>query len=160
MASDRAARFADKLASANAEAIEFTRSCTAEEWSTVVPGEEWTVGVVLHHIAESHDNGLRWLTAMASGNAVTDSAESIDEKNVAHADRASNVGQAETAELLASSGAQLEAFLRNLTDDELDRTVPFGPAGGRPLPTDALAAVAAGHVRDHLAHARAAVSRP
>jgi hypothetical protein len=157
MASERAASFADDFAAANAEAIEFTRSCSAEEWSLVVPGEEWTVGVVLHHIAEGHQNGLRWLNAMANGNPVTDTAASIDEKNVAHADRASNVGPEETVELLLSNGAQLEALLRDLNDEELDRTAPFGPADGRPMPIEALAAVAARHVRGHLEHVRTAV---
>ena len=157
MASERATSFADDFAAANAEAIAFTRSCSAEEWRIVVPGEEWPVGVVLHHIAEGHENGIHWLEAMAAGNPVTDTAESIDAKNVVHADRASDVGPDDTAELLLSNGARLEALLRHLSDEELDRLVPFGPAGGTPMPTKALAAVAARHVRGHLEHARAAV---
>ncbi len=157
MVSDRAAALADDFAAANAEAIEFTRSCTDAQWAMGVPGEEGTVGVVLHHIAEGHTNGQRWLGAMANGDGVTDSAESIDDKNIEHAGRASQVGQEETAQLLTANGAQLEALLRNLSDEELDRTAPFGPAGGQALPTEALAAVAARHVRGHLEHARAVI---
>ena len=64
--------------------------------------------------------------------------------------------QAETVALLEENGARLEALLRSLSDEELDRAAPFGPAGGRLLPTGALAAVAARHAREHLAHAREA----
>ncbi len=67
-------------------------------------------------------------------------------------------GQAETAALLQANGSRLEEALRRLSDEELDRSSAFGPAGGRPLPTEQLAAVAARHTREHLAHARSAVA--
>jgi hypothetical protein len=157
MASKRGTLLADDFAAVNDEAVTFARSCTDEQWAIVVPGEEWTVGVVLHHIAEGHSNVMRWLHAMARGEAVTDTVEIIDETNVEHAGRAAAAGQEETAELLTTNGTHLETMLRNLSDVELDRTAPFGPAGGRTMPTEALAEVTARHVRGHLDHARAAV---
>jgi hypothetical protein len=157
MASKRGTVLADAFAAANDEAVTFARSCTDEQWAIVVPGEEWTVGVVLHHIGEGNTNVLRWLDAMASGQAVTDTAEIIDERNVEHAGRTAAVGREETADLLTATGTHLEARLRSLSDEELDRTAPFGPAGGRSMPTEALAEVTARHVRGHLEHARAAV---
>jgi hypothetical protein len=48
-------------------------------------------------------------------------------------------------------------MLRNLSDEELDRSAPFGPAGGRTMATEALAEVTTRHVRGHLEHALAAV---
>lgn len=155
--SERADALAADFAVANGEAMAFALSCTDAQWGIVVPGEEWSVGVVLHHIAEGHGNGLAWLEVMAQGRAITDTAAGIDQKNVEHATRVSDVGQAETAQLLAENGARLEVLLRGLSDDELDTTAPFGPAEGRALPVSAMAAVAARHVRDHLSHARAAV---
>jgi hypothetical protein len=157
MASDGGAPFADDFAAANAEAIAFALACTDAQWGTTVPGEEWTVGVVLHHIAEGHANGERWLRAMAQGEAVTDTADDIDAKNVEHASRAAAVSQADTATLLAENGARLESVLRSLRDEDLERMAPFGPAE-RPMPTKALAGVAARHVREHLDHARAAAA--
>lgn len=157
MPSERASALADDFAAANAEVVEFARSCSDSEWALVVPGEAWTVGVVMHHIAEGHEHGLEWLSRMARGEAVTDTAEGIDDDNAAHAERAATVGRVETVALLAANGAPLEEALRALSDEELDRTAPFGPAGGQQLPTAALAAVAARHAREHLAHARTAV---
>jgi hypothetical protein len=157
MGSERAAEIADDLAAANAEVLAFVRSCSEEQWLLTVPGEGWTVGVVLHHVAEGHEQGLRWLDAMARGAGVADTAEGIDRANAAHARRAEGIGPAETLALLESNGAELESALRELSDEELDRCAPFGPAGGRELPTADLAVVSARHVREHLAHARGAV---
>ena len=123
------------------------RPATEREWALSVPGEGWTVGVVLHHIAEGHAHGARWLQDMARGEGVTETAEDIDRVNAAHAVRAEAVGPAETVALLEVNGDVLEEALRGLSDEELDRTAPFGPAGGRRLPTVDLAAVAARHAR-------------
>jgi hypothetical protein len=160
MGSERAASLADDFAAANEEALHFTGSCSDAEWALQVPGEGWTVGVVLHHIAEGHGHSLRWLRSMVSGEGVPESAEEIDRANAAHALRAGSVGQVETAVLLANNGALLEQALRGLSDDDLAREAPFGPAGGQAFPTGDLAPVAARHTRDHLARAKAAVARP
>ena len=50
------------------------------------------------------------------------------------------VGPAETVALLEANGALLQATLRGLSDEELGRRAPFGPAGGRELATQDLAA--------------------
>jgi hypothetical protein len=159
MASERAAVLADDFVAANADALAFARTCTDSEWALSVPGEGWTVGVVLHHIAEGHAHGAHWLEDMARRDGVAETAADIDRVNAAHAVRAVAVGPAETVALLEVNGDLLEEVLRGLSDDELDRTAPFGPAGGRRLPTGDLAAVAARHTREHLAHARDAVAR-
>ena len=155
MASERAAALADDFGAANAEAVAFARTCPEEAWMRPVPGEEWTVGVVLHHIAESHGTSARWLGEMARGEGVPDTAEAIDRANADHAVRAASVTPVETIALLTDGGARLEAVLRDFSDEELDRSAPFGPAGGRVFPTVDLAAVPARHTREHVAHARA-----
>ena len=95
---------------------------------------------------------------MASGRGVTDTADEIDRGNASHATRARSVGQAETVALLQTNGSRLEEVLRGLSDDELDRPAPFGPAGGRSFPTGELAAVPARHTLEHLSHAMDAVA--
>ena len=102
MPSERGAALADDFAAANADAIAFGRSCSEEEWRAVVPGEDWSVGVVLHHIAEGHGQTSRWLQAMSSGRGVTETAEDIDRANAAHAVRA-GVGRPGRDRLVARS---------------------------------------------------------
>jgi uncharacterized damage-inducible protein DinB len=151
--SERSDALASDFARANGKALAFARSCTDEQWARTVPGEGWSVGVVLHHIAEGHAHGVRWLGEMASGRGVTDTADEIDRDNAAHAARASSVPQEETVALLETNGSRLEDTLRGLSDEDLDRSAPFGPAGGRSFPTGELAAVPARHTLEHLSHA-------
>lgn len=158
MASERSGALADDLAQANDEALVFARGCTDEQWGRTVPGEGWTVGVVLHHIAEGHAHGVRWMGEMASGRGVRDTAEEIDKENAAHAVRAEDTGRDETVALLEANGAALVDVLRRMSDEDLDRPAPFGPAGGRVFRTEELAVVPARHTREHLAHARGAVA--
>jgi uncharacterized damage-inducible protein DinB len=146
-----------EFAAANDEAMTFAHACSDTQWQIIVPGEGWSVGVVLHHIAEGHASVMRWLEAMARGDAVTDTVDDIDTRNVEHAERASDIGIAATVELLRRNGARTEAALRSLTDEQLVRTAPFGPADGQSLPVAAMAAAASRHTREHLAHARLAV---
>ncbi len=40
MPSERAAALADEFAAANAAAVAFARSCSEDQWRTVVPGED------------------------------------------------------------------------------------------------------------------------
>jgi len=159
MASERAAALADDFGAANADALEFARSCSKGEWATTVPGEGWTVGVVLHHIAEGHAHFASWLDDMTSGEGVAETAEDVDRANAAHAARAEIVSPAETVALLEANGALLSEALRRLSDVDLDRMAPFAPAGGRLVTTGDLAAVPARHVREHLAHALVAAGR-
>lgn len=159
MPSEHGAALADEFAAANADAIAFVQSCSEEEWRAVVPGENWSVGVVLHHIAEGHGQTSRWLQAMSSGRGVTETAEDIDRANAAHAVRAGAVDPVETVLLLEVRGAELVALLRRLDDEQLDRRAPFGPAGGQVFPCADLAPVATRHTREHLAHARRVLQR-
>ena len=69
MASERAAALADDFAATNAEAVAFTESCGEDAWARPVPEEGWSVGVVLHHVAEGHGNSLRWLEGRRPGTA-------------------------------------------------------------------------------------------
>jgi hypothetical protein len=158
MTSERAAAIADEFVAVNGEVIAFAESCTESQWRTVVPGEEWTVGVVIHHIAEGHTGVQGWLAAMVAGEAVSDTAADIDGNNVVHAESAAEAGIAETIALLQENGRSLERLLRGLSDEDLDRTAPFGPADGQSLPVAALAGATSRHPREHLAHAKEAVS--
>ncbi len=92
------------MASERAAALAFAQACDEREWALSVPGEGWPVGVVLHHIAEGHAHGARWLQDMARGEGVTETAADVDRVNAVHAVRAEAVGPAETVALLEVNG--------------------------------------------------------
>jgi hypothetical protein len=158
MTSARAAELADGFAEANGEVIAFATQCTDEQWQTMVPGEAWPVSVVIHHIAEGHAGAREWLETMVKGEAVTTTIDEIDGRNVDHAARYAGVSVDEAVTLLQSNGAVMEALLRGLSDEDLARQAPFGPADGRSLPVEQMAAVTAQHALGHLAHARDALA--
>ena len=133
-ASERGAALADDFAAANAEAVAFTRACPSEAWGRTVPGEGWTVGVTLHHIAEAYEQSRRWVAVMSSGDGVDDTAEAIDKANAAHAARAAAVTPAETASLLLESGALLEAALHAVQRRRARHPGVLRAGGRRPLP--------------------------
>jgi hypothetical protein len=158
MTSARADELADEFAATNQEVIAFARSCSDEQWQTIVPGEAWPVSVVIHHIAEGHAGAREWLETMVRGDAVTTTIDEIDDRNLVHATQFADVTIDEAVALLESNGALMESLLRNLDDEDLDRTAPFGPADGRSLPVEQMAVVTAGHARGHLASAREAIA--
>ena len=155
--SEDAQRLAADLAAANDEVIAFVETCNDEQWTTMVEGENWPVGVVMHHIAMGHRQMIDWLGHARRGDPITITASEIDADNARHARAFAGVGRADTVGELRRHGALLAHFIRGLTADELDTSVPFGPADGRAFTTRQLVSAAAGHCRTHLADARGAL---
>ncbi|TME57617.1 MAG: hypothetical protein E6I60_01395 [Chloroflexi bacterium] len=58
--------------------------------------------------------------------------------------------------LARRNGDQLIALLRSLLEEDLRKSVPFGPAGGRPLSIEGLGR---SHLDRHLASIRATLRR-
>jgi hypothetical protein len=157
MSSERATALAVEFEQTNDAVIVFAQSCSETQWKAVVPGEDWPVGVVIHHIAEGHEGMARWLRLMTSGEGVAESNDDLDERNASHARRSADATIIDTTELLRKSGGQFESLIRGLSDEDLDRTAPFGPAGGQSLLVVALVSAAGRHAQDHLAHAKEAL---
>ncbi len=123
----------------------------------MVPGEDWPVGVVVHHIAVGHRQMLDWLDRARRGDAITKTASEIDADNARHARAFAGVTRADTAEELRRHGAALRERIGGLSAEELAMSVPFGPGDGMAVTTEQLASVAARHCRTHLGGARSVV---
>jgi DinB superfamily len=149
--------YAAELDRANDDAIAFATSCSPEDWAAVVPGDEWPVGVVLHHMAEGYDLGSRWIDCALTGRPIEDTMDGIDAVNLRHAKEFAEVGVSETAELLRRKGAAAVAKLARLSESELARSTAFGAAGGKQFSVEQFCQAAPGHVRSHLDRARSAV---
>jgi len=154
-----AEQLAVDLEVANSEVIAFAESCSPAEWETVVPGEEWTVALVIHHIAASHQLVNGWIGQLRHGEAVSNTRDDIDDQNAHHASDFVGVSVEATVELLRANGAVTAATIRSLTDEELERSGAFAPADGRPITAGQMAGVATTHPRGHLEHAAGALGR-
>lgn len=151
--------YATELERVNEEVVTFVRSCSDDQWRTNVPGENWPVGVVMHHVAAGHQLVGGWIESARNGEDIAITGEEIDSANARHADEQVGVTASETVELLGSNGAALAALIRSLDEDEMERKVRFAPAGGALRSTEQLCGAASGHPRSHLAHVKEALGR-
>ena len=126
-------------------------------WTRTVPGEDWSVGVVLHHIAEgAREQPGAGFWPWPAGRAWATGGRGSTRPNAAHTRPGRGPRpRARRSRSSKRTGPGWSPSSAACSDDDLDRTAPFGPAGGRPFTTGDLAAVAARHTREHLAHAAA-----
>ena len=88
----------------------------------IASGDDWPVGVVIHHIAEGFNLVSRWIDCALGGRAIEDTAEGIDSANRRHAEDFASVGVEETVELLNTNGAGAVAKIRGLDEPDLKKT--------------------------------------
>ena len=154
----RADHHADELEGANAELISFAESCSEDQWRMIVPGENWSVGTLVHHCALGHATASSWIREMIETGAVSTTAEELDASNARHAADFANPAITETVDLLRRNGTAAAGVLRSLSDEELEREAAFGPAGGRIFKVESFAGMFSRHPISHLANARAAIA--
>ncbi len=142
-----------------AEVISYAESCTAEEWRQLCPNEERSVGVVFDHIADGYVAIERWIASHISGRPVTITPDAIHAANAVHAQSVATRPQAETISHLRDSADGTSELIGTLTEEELHIAHPFGPAGGLPVETTRLVALASGHASSHFESIRRAVGR-
>lgn len=151
--------YAEDLQRATAEALGFAESCSPEEWATVVPGDDWPVCVVVHHLALGCNLVTGWIDCALEGRPIADTGEGIDEENHRHAEEFREVSVAETVELLRANGAAAVAKLGHLAESDLTKSAEFGPAGGEPFSVEQFCTAATGHIRSHIGRARDTLGR-
>ena len=138
------------------ELVEFAASLTPEQFATLVPGENWSVGCLLNHVADGFDNVTGWIDTLIAGGSVDMTVADIDAANVEMQARNSAVDQATTVARLRDGGATALERLRALDDDALGTTGFFAPAEAE-VTVAALCVPAWRHGAGHLANARAAL---
>jgi DinB family protein len=147
---------AEEIADANAELIGLIESCSEQEWKATCRGERWSVGVVAHHIAWGHERAAEWIRSIRDGIPIPGSAPAHNASNALKAIQVAGISRDEVIFLARRNGDQLIALLRSLDPEDLAKTVPFGPAGGRPLSIEGLGR---SHLDRHLASMRATLRR-
>jgi Mycothiol maleylpyruvate isomerase N-terminal domain len=149
-----AEELARQFEAAHNEVIAFVETCTERQWTTMVEGEGWTVGVVMHHVAMGHRQMLDWLDHARRGEPITKTAAEIDSDNARHARDFAAVTRAQTMESLERHGADLARCIGGLSPGDLATAVSFGPGNAMAVTARELAPIAARHGRTHLAAAR------
>jgi uncharacterized damage-inducible protein DinB len=154
--SERARTLAQQLEQANHDLIGTIEGLSDAQWHAKTPGDGRSVGVVAHHVAESHKTVSGLAKAVATEQPVPNiTMDMIHQGNASHAAQHANCTKAETLALLRQNGAAAVATVRAFGDAELDRTValPMGTLSVAQL----VERVLTGHAQDHHGTIRKAV---
>ena len=138
-------------------------SCTPEQWAAICGDEGWTVAQLAQHVAGQFPLEMEFIVACAEGWPMpTYTWDDVNGRNGSRAGRNAAVSKSEVLQELRTNAALVGAYLRGLTDEQLDRTGPLGLADGAVLTTDQLihSGVLIEHVTGHLASIKAAISAP
>lgn len=149
--------YAEEVERVTDEAVAFARSCTPGEWATLVPGEDWPVGVLVHHVALGFDRVTHWIDAALAGEPIEETGEEVDADNAEHAEAFAGVGVEETVELLRANSAAVVGRIAGLTEEELSRSTAFAPAGGKAFSAGQFCGALVAHIERHIGNAKSAV---
>ncbi len=119
---------AARFEQASQAVIATVAQCSDEEWQTVCPAEERSVGVVAHHIAIGYHAQLDALRAALAGRpvpAIYQDLQRLHEFNAEHAEQYAACTQGEVLDLLRRNGAAVARFIRGLSDEDLTRSAPL-----------------------------------
>ena len=134
----------------------FIDRCSESDWQAVASVEGWTVAALAYHCALGNDVAMSWICSMLDQRPVRETPETHDAFNAADASRHSHADRATVKEALRRSSARTVAFLRSLSDDELERSVHHGLAG-REITVGRFIGNFGRHIRDHLSSLEDAV---
>jgi len=152
-----AAQLADEYDTTMSEVIAFAKTCSDEDWSTICPKEERTVGVLFDHIATGNPQVVEWIEEFLSDKPVEITPEVLKKRNADHARLVANRPRHETIDDLDTSTPKTSRAIRALTDQQMRRTQEFGWAG--PQEVSWVASAAVRHPRGHLKSIREALGR-
>lgn len=122
--SKRATRIADQLLETTEILASILARLDAKQWLYVVPPDGRTVGVVVHHLADSHPMVVEVAESVSSGGTIPWTWEAINEWNAQLAKEHADCAPGETITHLRSASAAAAQSLKRFTDGQLDVTTP------------------------------------
>jgi DinB superfamily len=154
----RAEALAKKFEAKAQEATAVIERLSDADWKKVTAGEKWTVGVVAHHIAGSHEAIGGIVKNIATGQTTPPfTMEMLHDMNAQHAREHAHCTKAETLALHKQGAAAAAAIVRGLDDAWLGRTATV-LAGMPPMSAEQAAeGILVNHVDEHLKSIRMAV---
>jgi uncharacterized damage-inducible protein DinB len=147
---ERGATLASQFDLANRSLIAAVEGLSDDQWTRLVPGEDWTVGVVVHHIGVGHEVISGWLEVLARGEEIQATPEEIDDFNAEHARQYASCTREETIRFLAENGDAASRVVRSLSDEQL--ACPGRFRGEVWTAADMIERVLIGHPQRHMAH--------
>ena len=154
--SERAAELSSQFEQANRDFIDEVDRLTDDQWRILGPGENWTVGVVAHHVVDSFGLIVEWIKNLARGEEAVYDRHAVDAHNAEHALAYAGCTQSDTADAARSDGAATARFVASLSDAQLDTVGVFN--GNPRTPTQLIERVLIGHTKSHLINIRSVIA--
>lgn len=136
--------------------------CSDEMWGAICNDEGWTVAQTAQHVSGQFMLEMEFITAAAEGHPMPPYTwDDVNSRNEGRAARNAKVTREDVLRELQTGASVTAAYLRALSDDQLDRKVPLGLADGAMVTTQQLieGGVLIAHVTGHLESIRAAKAR-
>ena len=161
MSNTRASELANRIEQGADALARFAESLSDSEWHTLVPNDQRSVGVLVHHIASSYPMEIDLAQGMAAGNAIVGVTWDVaNQMNAQHAHDHADIGQSEAIALLRQNSKVAAERVRQFTDLQLDTAVTVSLNAGAPLTVQFfIEDHALRHSFHHLANIRAALRR-
>ena len=156
----RSEALAEQFEQAVADFTKAIESCSDADWRATTP-EGWTVAALAQHVAGQFSLEKEFLDAAAgTGPLVTYTWADVNAKNDARAAANTNATKEDVLAELARNVPPMAAWVRGLSDEQLDRTAPLSLADGAPVSTEQLllGGVLIDHVNGHLKSIEAATA--
>jgi len=154
--SERAAALAAEFEAVNREFISGVERISDDQWRTMVPGDDWTVGVAAHHVVDCYGLIVGWVKDLARGDVAPYDHDTMDATNTEHARVHAECTRAATVARAAREVPEIARYVAGLTDSELDTAGTFN---GNPRTAEQMIRrVLIGHTQEHMGRVRSALA--
>lgn len=149
----RTSALADQFEKAVADFAQAVESCSDATWGATCRAEGWTVAQTAQHVSGQFPLEMEFIRAAAEGSPLPAySMDDVNEKNDTRAAKNASAGKADVLRELRDGAASTAAYIRSLSDDQLDKAGALPLAGGANVTTQQLieGPVLIAHVTGHL----------
>ena len=134
--SARANALAERIEQGAEALASYVENFTDAEWKSVVPGEERSVEVLVHHVASSYQAEVDLASQLASGKPIVGvTMDVIDGINADHAKEFAQAAKQDVLTLLRENSKVAADRVRKFTDAELDNANNVSLNANAPLTT-------------------------
>ncbi len=149
----RGAALADQFDKALGELMRTVEKMPDSQWKATCGDEGWTVAATAQHVAAQFPLEKTYIEAAAEGaTPPTHTWDDINGVNESRAKDMSSISRADVLKQLRDGGASMSAYVRGLSDEQLDSTAPLVLANNAPVSAQQLieGGVLIDHVNGHL----------
>ena len=148
---EQAQALANRLEQVNNTLIATVEQCSEADWNKHSTNDARPMGVIVHHLASTHEAVLDMAQGVAAGQPLPDLTwEMVHAGNAADATQCAGCTKAETLDLLRRNSAEAVRAIREVSDEQLARTSTWD-LDGAVTTQQVIELHMIDHVQEHLA---------